>query len=236
MLEFIPMETSETVTVFWVRVDEDFPYSSIVRQLDDGERARASRFHFRADRDAFSAARVLLRRSLNELFGPRLRRYCESTGGKLSVEGEPVHFSLSHTRGCVAVAACSCAPVGMDVEGVGPEPEAVAEIAFAPSEVALLQQCSDESRRRETFFALWTAKEALVKATGQGMSAELKKFALALDPLRLLTPGPDGSPGEDWHLWSARRRAFRLAAAINCAGATISFVVTEVTPAELLLV
>jgi 4'-phosphopantetheinyl transferase len=52
--------------------------------------------------------------------------------------------------------------------------------AFAPSERSLLEGSSPEERRRR-FFALWTLKEATLKALGTGLSLSLGACAFQLE-------------------------------------------------------
>ncbi len=74
--------------------------------------------------------------------------------------------------GCVAVARC---PVGLDCE---PRARAarlgalrVARRRFSPAEVAALERLPPGRARDAAFLQTWTLKEALVKATGRGISA-----------------------------------------------------------------
>lgn len=75
------------------------------------------------------------------------------------------HWSVAHKRRC-AVAAVARQSIGVDVEEIRPrDPAALAEIA-TDAELALISERNDF-----TFFRLWTAKEAVIKALGMGMSA-----------------------------------------------------------------
>jgi acyl transferase domain-containing protein/phosphopantetheinyl transferase len=80
-------------------------------------------------------------------------------------------ISIAHTDG-VAVALASRRTgdrIGVDVERVverGPSFEAV---AFSPAERALLDRVANAASRSEWIARLWCAKEALAKATGQGL-------------------------------------------------------------------
>ena len=82
-------------------------------------------------------------------------------------------FSLSHTDtlAVAVLAAPEEGAIGIDVEDIRPCPHAarVAERFFTADERARLA----ESPNDETFLALWTAKEAVAKIDGQGLSAAL---------------------------------------------------------------
>ena len=68
-----------------------------------------------------------------------------------------LHFNLSHSHGA-AVCALSDAPIGIDVEVVRPAPRRLSG-----------------GMEDEAFFRLWTAQEATVKYTGEGMEALIRR-------------------------------------------------------------
>ncbi len=152
--------------------------------LSEDERMRALRFQFEADRWAFSAAHAGLRALLGPMLGypPEALRILPDVNGKphLYQEGPcaAVQFSLSHTRGCVAVAVAKRA-VGVDVELRRTVPDLidVARTAFAPECHAALVERSRLAARTALFFRYWTLSEAFAKATGEGFTQDLSSFA-----------------------------------------------------------
>ena len=94
-------------------------------------------------------------------------------GGKPYFPAAPwLHFSVSHS-GDVWLCALSDAPVGVDVQYRQPTREAaLARRFFHPREVAWLGENPD------SFFRLWTAKEACVKLTGQGIDGAFGRFSV----------------------------------------------------------
>lgn len=155
--------------------------------LDAAETARAARFHFDRDRRDYRFAHALLRLLLSSAAprDPRAWRFRDGAGGKPELaqpEPEPLHFNLSHTRGCVACLAGRLPQIGVDLESrdrrVSPD---LGERLFAPAEAALLRH-PDEALRWERFFRIWTLKEAYLKATGQGLRTPLNAFAFSLEP------------------------------------------------------
>ena len=94
-------------------------------------------------------------------------------------------FSWSHS-GDVALLAVGRGPagfeVGVDVETVRPRARAL-ELSrrfFAPAETARLAALTDDSRL-QGFLTLWTAKEAVLKAHGGGLSYGLHRVSFSLN-------------------------------------------------------
>lgn len=160
--------------------------------LDAGEQARAARFHFAADRDAYVAAHALTRGMLSRHL-PRPAsgwRFAANAYGRPEIvraPGDPpLRFNLSHSRGLVAVAVTQALDVGIDVEAVDPARLSLdlAEQTFAPAEVAYVRSLP-LAARTEALFALWTLKEAYIKAVGRGLSLPLDSFACTLAPIAI---------------------------------------------------
>lgn len=90
-------------------------------------------------------------------------------GGKLHLPDHPeLGFNLSHSGDWIVLATAPGCEVGVDIENVDPTFPAleIADEFFLPSERKWIGAGKDPTLR---FFQLWTAKEALMKATGEGM-------------------------------------------------------------------
>ncbi|MDH6131427.1 4'-phosphopantetheinyl transferase [Kitasatospora sp. MAA4] len=115
--------------------------------------------------------------------GLRLER---AASGQPYLVGGELRVSVSHARGVVAVAASRELAVGVDVETVRPLPvEALARRWFPPNEAAWTRRWGPD-RQAQAFLWLWTQKEALAKALGQGLGGGVG----LLRPVEL----PDGWP------------------------------------------
>jgi phosphopantetheinyl transferase len=89
--------------------------------------------------------------------------------GKPSVaDREDLHFNLSHA-GDFAAIATGPQPLGVDIEVIRPEVDArsLAQHYFRTEEAAALRATRTPL---QDFFLLWTAKEAVMKCTGLGLS------------------------------------------------------------------
>ena len=179
--------------------------------LSAEELQRRDRLRMPHLRRRFDACRTLLRRLIGRYLNCPARTVSFSYGaqGKPAVPG--LEFNLSHSGDRMAVAFAREAPLGLDIEEIAPRLHArdIADRYFTPEERALLATPNDTLFRRR-FFQLWTAKEAVMKATGLGFALDLHRIAIDLDPLRLANLDWDGP--RDWTLTA-------VTPAPDCAGA-----------------
>lgn len=223
------------VNVICLDVDSITPSVGLRLQtlLDPTERQIAARFAFDGDRRAYVAAHALLRVTLCEYAegAPTDWRFDAAPLGKPFLATQPagfdLRFNLSHARNLVAVAIAQGFDVGVDVEAddrSGALDMDFADRFFAPQEVALLRSVSNAQERQDLFLTLWTLKEAVVKATGEGLSRPLDSFSIACDPFRLTTRADTNAPpASEWSLAHWRRRLAHVAVAAQCADASIAF-------------
>jgi 4'-phosphopantetheinyl transferase len=144
-------------------------------------------------------ARAALRSLLYAWSGSVVWEFQNDVRGKLSVtsaHGEPgLYVSLAHTRGAVGVAVARGVAIGIDLERHRQRDFGrIAEYGFGPCERARIAQ-----EGMPGFYRVWTLREAIAKATGQGLS-------LVADTVDRVHCGPTmGSwtarcDGEDWLL------------------------------------
>lgn len=149
--------------------------------LDEGERARHARLRTAALARQFLVTRALQRSVLSYYvpeIAPAAWRFVANEHGRPSLEAKfadtGLHFNVSHTDGLVALAVARQPMIGVDVENAAARrpPLQVAPRYFAAREAAELADLPP-SRQAERFFALWTLKEAWLKAHGTGIGAGL---------------------------------------------------------------
>ena len=209
--------------------------------LSADERQRWQRYAREEDRKRFLLVRALVRKVL----GQELRMqpgdlvFRADNHGKphiVAPGGKALHFNLSHTRGRSVLVVSRKVEVGVDVESLQREVEllALARRYFATPEVRMLEDLAPEPQR-ELFFALWTLKEAWVKAKGLGLRVPLDEFSFHGPGLTLAANAADaqsvaiGAPGAaaielhcdpqlleqaaDWSFRLLRQGEFRIAVA-----------------------
>jgi 4'-phosphopantetheinyl transferase len=197
--------------------------------LSADEEARHVRFAHARTRHEFLLARGLARTVLASYTAlrPESLRFSVDAFGKPLLDeplGEPrLHFNLSHSYGVIVCAVTCGRQIGIDVEDGSRRLECLdlARRYFAPAEVAHLRGLSGEDQRA-AFFAIWTLKEAFVKATGHGLSLGLDSFAFALERDRLRAfQAPIAHPGS-WRFFQFEPTPHhRGAVAVECDGAEV---------------
>lgn len=193
-------------TIFVHTVDLDRqPAPAAAGPVSQDERDRAARFRRPRDGYRWLAARAALHRVLGGHLGiaPEALRYTFSGHGKpaLDLAGPPLHFNLSHSGRIALIAVTRHAPVGVDVEREKPLPDwrAVASRFFSPAERAQLEAL-DAADRQRGFYRCWTRKEALIKATGEGLSADLASFDVSLTAPAVLADRSPAGGVRHWQL------------------------------------
>lgn len=184
------------------------PLPVLATVLDTGERDRLASIHGDDDRCRFVSAHALLRLLLSTTtgipetsftFGNRCVR-CAGAHGKprvvTPVAARGMHVSIAHAGDRVVAAATALGPVGVDVE-----PATAADfsrfdaVALTATERALIQQLPAD-QRASAATTWWVRKEAVLKATGHGMSVAPEDIEVSppTDAPRLIAWNTDDAP------------------------------------------
>jgi len=189
--------------------------ASVTGFLSPDETERADRFRFEIHRNRFTVGRGLMRVILGRYcdvpperlqfnYGPNgkpeLITACEGvrrTGGAL-------HFNLAHSEGVGVLAVTQTGPVGVDVEQVRrlQEFNELVSQFFSAREAAEFSKLPWE-QQPAAFFNLWTRKEALLKATGEGIGHSLNRVEVSFlpgEPARVLSLPAEPWAGGKWSL------------------------------------
>jgi len=148
--------------------------------LDDREQGRARRFRAGADVRRYILRHAFYRRVLSRYLGvdPAMVDLRVTPGGRPEVTGKTgIDFNTSHTNALAVIAVTAGRRIGVDIERLRDVAE-VMELAathLTEREQGLVLS-SDPESRSAMFLAIWTAKEAAVKALGKGLSVPLASF------------------------------------------------------------
>ncbi len=147
-------------------------------------RQKADKLRFDEDKKLCVFSDMLLREMLRENAGITSPEFAKEENGKPYLAGREAHFNISHSKSFIACAV-DAKPIGIDVEAarlvhtrllrrVCTEEELIFVTGSdnLPTENGYLSE--EESLR---FLQVWTAKEAYIKYTGEGLGTELTSIS-----------------------------------------------------------
>lgn len=149
----------------------------------------------------------------------------DSGGGDAAPHGKPVptgaargwEISVSHSGEWVALALAREAPVGVDVERLSDSRDlaGLAGYTLADTEHEVWRALPEEGKVG-AFFGYWARKEALLKATGLGLSGGLRRVSVSPPHARarLLSWEGGGGPESAWLSDLDRGSEYRSALAV----------------------
>lgn len=168
-------------------------HTELLQYLDARERARWANFHRPADRARYLVAHAMVRIVVAQHLGtsPRSVRFgahacvrCRKPHGKPRVLGRrPIEMSITHSGETAGIAVSLGVPVGIDVEDMRrPDRGQLAGAVLSKAERMVFADLADADRHR-SLLIYCTRKEALLKATGDGLNIAMNRITLA-DPGR----------------------------------------------------
>jgi 4'-phosphopantetheinyl transferase len=149
--------------------------------LSRDELERAQRFKFAIHRQRY----IMARGSLRQILSSYIDIPAHDIVFKYGQHGKPFlaegfhQFNISHSDNKALIAITKDRAIGVDIEKIKPESkEDIAKRFFSEKEYAALQQLS-EADRIPGFYTIWTKKEALIKALGEGLFTPLNEFTVS---------------------------------------------------------
>lgn len=197
----MPISPEKSVTPAVIEVfpfslddDSDVPLALARSWLSAAEQERAASFRFEIHRDRYVRGRGMMRALLARRLGadPASLEFILGDKGKPSLVGDPTGFNLSHSEGTAVFAVGNVGDLGVDVEGYDRRVDhaGLARRCFRESEIEWMEGFSP-AERHLAFFRIWTAKEARMKASGEGFHLSPQRIELAFAegyPVRCLEP------------------------------------------------
>jgi 4'-phosphopantetheinyl transferase len=197
------------VYVWWARRQDAAPRLEAV--LDEVERGRWGAYRRAEDRDRFLVGCALTKIAVADRTGmlaaavvlDRTCSHCAKPHGKPTMPG--LELSVTHSGDLIGV-ALGPVPVGVDVEHAESRRDdvdavdGVARFALADEELEALRALPAHERQ-VGFLVYWTRKEAVTKATGDGLRVPFREVVVSGwdEPPRLLA-WPYPSPPSDVRL------------------------------------
>ena|SRR3990167_8014785 len=156
-----------------------------VKALTPDELERANRFRAAIHQNRFIASRYLLRTVLGKYLDlpPQEIRLAYTKFNKpyLTDPNTSLRFNLAHSEDQAILGITSHYNIGVDIEKIRIKyPQKIAERFFHKKEYDGLNQLPEKDQA-SGFFRVWSRKEAIIKATGKGLSMPLSSFYVSLD-------------------------------------------------------
>jgi len=146
--------------------------------LKSDELERANRYYFERDRNRFITSRGALR----ILLGKYLKKNPTDIEFTITVNKKPslkeplnsLYYNTSHSENYILFAFAN-SEIGIDVEKVDTcfDWNDILQSGFSKDEIVWVQQSKSP---KDSFYLLWTRKEALAKAIGKGLQDNLSIF------------------------------------------------------------
>jgi 4'-phosphopantetheinyl transferase len=156
-------------------------------QLSTAESARAQRFVFERDQQAYTSAHQFV----HETLAFHAHASASSLEFAYTAEQKPVlapayglYFNLSHSKHHAVVATSHTYDVGVDIEELHTLSDALslAQAHFTPAELDELHKFPAGMLRDRAFLQGWTRKEACLKAVGSGLVLPARLVHAGLAP------------------------------------------------------
>ena len=184
-------------------------FDDLSARLSTAEQARAERFGTDELRRRWIVGRAMLRLLLGDALGiaPSAVEIRRGVRGRpeLLDAGSGVDFNVSHTRGVALIGIARGLPadtrIGIDIERLDRDVgvDRLARKFLTATERASLADL-DLRQRRERFVRYWTCKEAMSKATGDGLIAPFGRLGVELSETPRLVEGPAPYLPSQWTL------------------------------------
>jgi 4'-phosphopantetheinyl transferase len=204
------MSAAPGIALWWCGLDRTpDEIARIAAWLSPAELARADRFGTDTLRHRWIAGRTSLRLLLGDLLGVAPAQVAVRRG----VRGRPeladpasgIDFNVSHTQDVALIGIARDLPVGarigVDIERIDREVGAdrlARKFLTAREQATLVDVALD--RRRQRFLRYWTCKEAMSKATGDGLAAPFHHLDVDLSESPRLIGGPPPYLPARWSL------------------------------------
>jgi 4'-phosphopantetheinyl transferase len=152
--------------------------SKLTAVLNEQEKQRADTFQQPLLRNRYIAVRAITRHVLANYLSaqPADLQFSLGEHGKPDLISDSLYFNISHTDHLLLIAVGNLPDIGVDIELIKTRSnmDGMAKRCFAESEFQFWQPLP-EPQSQETFYRLWTKKEAFVKAIGRGIALGLNR-------------------------------------------------------------
>lgn len=159
------------VHIFKIKASDYFKKIEAKELLSAEELAKATRFLHQQSRENYTVRKYFLRKLLSHFLAipPEALVFHLKDNKKPAIDG--LCFNVSHSKDLITI-AFSKSSIGVDIEYLDPyfQYKEIIDLCFSEKEKAMVESAALPIL---TFYLLWTRKEAIVKATGEGIVEQL---------------------------------------------------------------
>lgn len=170
------------IDVYPIKISNCYKELRDLKQIiSKDETLKANQYYTKELTNSYIICRGSLRRVLGEYIGlpPKHIKFDYNFFGKpgisKAINKNNIKFNISHSDDYCLIAVTENYEIGVDIEFVKPLDDyvTIAEIFFSPKEAALINSLND-------FYTIWAQKEAVIKASGKGVSFGLNHWSTNL--------------------------------------------------------
>jgi len=181
-----------SIHIWTAQLDTWKPHTQKLRDLlSDQEIKRLDRLKIHSKKDEFLSSRGILRIILSLYTGkdPDRIKLGSTSAGKPILPGSPIEFNVSHSRDMFICGISVKSKIGLDIQEVYSisSLDKIVSNYLSPAEYQYLENLQSSDMRQDHFFAIWTAKEAYLKAVGDGIKENFNQVSLIPDSADLRT-------------------------------------------------
>jgi 4'-phosphopantetheinyl transferase len=162
--------------------EEEYHLEKTEPMLSAYEQARCKEYMNEAEKIRYTCNHRFVRRVLATYLNMPASAitFSQAPMGKPFVKGSSLYFNYSYRTTFGLLAVSKHQEIGVDIERMKPlqDTPTFASFSFSEKEKEIIFGTSEE-RFQETLFTFWTFKEAIIKALGVGLNADLTQIDLS---------------------------------------------------------
>lgn len=177
-------QQNKEIYLWYFYVDKLLPkYNMFYDILSPIEKARAANFVFNKDKELFvishGVLKKLLLRSLPKKY---VIEYKFNKFGKPFLPNNLTSFNISHSNNVGTCILSHNIKLGVDVEYLRKiDWQGIVTNTLSKGEIYYLYRSKEESKQLSMFISMWTQKESVAKAIGQGLSIQFSNITASPD-------------------------------------------------------
>lgn len=232
-----PSLLKDKVLVFFGAVSE-FCEHDCLPVLSEKEMARSLSYLLASDRCRSIVSRAALKQVLAGFLKTAAAgiEFCYSKHGKPFLQDDPeLKFSIAHSGDAFVIGVSRGDDIGIDVEQLDREADLskLQTYLFTTAELIHFKGI-DPHLRKNVFINSWTKKEAVLKATGEGLTRAMNTLELAFSENKIYRTGKRtnaAQPGSAWFLEHfSPMDAYTAAVAVKGKHKTVEYISIKASP------